>query len=334
LNRTLKLGLDASFMMTFDEGYTLKYPIGAEKAGFDYLWMGDHFLPWHDSFQHSFFVWEVLAAIAARTKKITVGPDVTVPIGARYHPAIIAQAGATMEKMYPGRFALGLGSGEAMNERRFLESFPPWEERMERLIEAAELIRRLWTERDYFDFDGKYFKMKMVMYHLRPAHPPPIYFSAIGKKSAFLAGTCADRLMTAATVDRCRDVIFPQFDAGARSVGSDPKKKERAVLCNFATGPVDKIVARVRKLIAGANISRNFNEMDPRKIEASAETLSDSQILDTMYVFQNADEVIDVLSRYQKIGTDQVIISEMSADPERAMRIYSRQVIPYFKTKG
>ena len=75
-----------------------------------------------------------------------MGPDVTVPIGGRYHPAIIAQAAATMEKMYPGRFALGLGSGEAMNERRFLSSFPPWEERMERLIEAAELIRRLWAE--------------------------------------------------------------------------------------------------------------------------------------------------------------------------------------------
>jgi coenzyme F420-dependent glucose-6-phosphate dehydrogenase len=331
MKKPLKLGIDASFMMTFDEGYTLKYQVGAEKAGFDYLWMGDHFLPWHDSFKDSFFVWEVLAAVAARTKKIIVGPDVTVPIGARYHPAIIAQAAATMEKMYPGRFALGLGSGEAMNERRFLGSFPPWEERMGRLIEAAELIRRLWTEPDYFDFDGKYFKMKMVMYHLRPAHAPPIYFSAIGLKSAFLAGTCADRLMTSATVERCRDAIFPQFEAGARSVGSDPKKKERAVLCNFATGPVDKIVARMRKLIAGAAISRNFNEMDPRKIEASAETLSDRQILDTMYVFRTADEVIDVLSRYRKIGADQVIVSEVSADPEKAMKIYSREVIPYFR---
>ena len=97
-------------------------------------------------------------------------------------------------------------------------------------------------------------------------------------------------------------LIFPQFDTGARSVGSDPKKKARAVLCNFTTGPVDKIVARMRKLIAGATISKNFNQMDPRKIEASADTLSDRQILDTMYIFQSGDEVIDVLSRYQKIG--------------------------------
>ncbi len=331
--KPLKLGLDSSFMMTYDEDYTLKYPIAAEKAGFEYLWMGDHFLPWHHSFKHNFFVWEVLAAVAARTKTIKVGPDVTVPIGARYHPAIIAQAAATMEKLYPGRFALGLGSGEAMNERRFMGSWPKWEERMERLIEAVELIKRLWTEKDYFDFNGKYFKMEMVMYHLRPRNPPPIYFSAVGQKSAFLAGKYADRLMTVGTVEKCRDVTFPRFEEGARSVGRDPRKMEKAVLVNFATGPVAKILARERKLIAGATLDKNFNEMDPRKIEASGASLSNQDILDTMYVFQKGDEVIEVLSKYQKIGVDQLIVSELSADPEKAMRIYSKEVIPYFRER-
>jgi alkanesulfonate monooxygenase SsuD/methylene tetrahydromethanopterin reductase-like flavin-dependent oxidoreductase (luciferase family) len=211
--------------------------------------------------------------------------------------------------------------------------WPKWEERMDRLIEAVELIKRLWTEKDYFDFNGKYFKMNMVMYHLRPENPPPIYFSAVGQKSAFLAGKHADRLMTVGTVERCRDVTFPRFEEGARSVGRDPKKMEKAVLVNFATGPVEKIVARERKLIAGANLDRNFNEMDPRKIEASGDSLSDQDILDTMYVFQKGDEVIEVLSKYRKIGVDQMIVSEISADPEKAMRIYSKEVVPYFRER-
>jgi coenzyme F420-dependent glucose-6-phosphate dehydrogenase len=329
--KSLKLGLDTSFMFSFDEEYTLKYPVGAEKAGFDYLWMGDHFLPWHHSFRHSHFVWEVLAAVAARTKRIVVGPDVTVPIGGRYHPALIAQAAATMEKMFPGRFVLGVGSGESMNERRFLGYWPEWEERMGRMIEGVELIKRLWTEEDYFDFDGRYFKMNMVMYHLRPKRPPPVYFSALGQKSVFLAGKYADRLMTVGTVEKCRDVTFPKFEEGARSVGRDPRKMEKAVVVNFATGPTKKIVERERRFIAGANIEKNFNEMDPRKIEASAASLTDQQILDTMYVFEKGDEVIEVLSKYQKIGVDQLILSELSADPERAMRIYTKQVIPYFR---
>jgi len=80
-------------MFSFDEDYSLKYPVGAEKAGFDSVWMGDHFLPWHHSFEHNHFVWEVLAAVAARTKRIIVGPDVTVPIGGRYHPAEIPDGG-------------------------------------------------------------------------------------------------------------------------------------------------------------------------------------------------------------------------------------------------
>jgi coenzyme F420-dependent glucose-6-phosphate dehydrogenase len=328
----LKIGLDASFMMTFDADYTLKYPIRAESTGFDHLWLGDHFLPWHHSFKHNFFVWEVLAAIAARTKTIKVGPDVTVPIGGRYHPAIIAQAAATMDNMFPGRFALGLGAGEAMNEERFLGSWPNWRERIERLEEGVELIKRLWTEDDYFDFDGKYFKMKMVYYHLKPKTQIPIYFSSVGKKSAFEAGVHADRLMSPGTIDRMRDVVFPSFDAGARSVGKDPRKMEKAVLIDMATGKLDAILKRLRRLSAGSGIRSMFDEKDPRKIEAAGMTLSDEEILGSMYLFQTSDEVIEVLSKYKKIGASQVIISEMSADPDKAMRIYAK-VIRYFKGK-
>jgi len=327
----LKLGLDASFMMSFDQGYSLRYLVGAERAGFDHLWLGDHFLPWHDSFEHSFFVWEVLAAVAARTKRMVVGPDVTVPIGGRYHPAIIAQAAATMARMFPGRFVLGVGSGESMNEKRFLGFWPPWEERMDRLTEGVELIKRLWTEEDYFDFRGRYFEVEMVRGPLRPEKPIPVYFSAIGEKSCYAAGRHADRLLTVGTVERCRDVILPRFEAGARSVGRDPRMIEKAVAVSFAAGPAKDVVARARRFIAGASIGANFNQMDPRVIEESAAALSDEQILDSIYLFEKGDDVIEVMSRFRRLGIDQVVVSELSSDPEGAMRIYSKQVIPYFR---
>ena len=180
----LQIGLDAIYMMTFDDQYALRYPIAAEKAGFDYLWLGDHFFPWHQSFRHCFFVWEVLAAVGARTKSIKFGPDVTVPIGGRYHPAVIAQAAATMDNMFPGRFVLGVGSGEAISEARFFGRWPRWDERQERLIEAIDLIKMLWTKKEYFDFEGKRFKMTNVFGHLKPKTQIPIYVSALGGRSA------------------------------------------------------------------------------------------------------------------------------------------------------
>jgi coenzyme F420-dependent glucose-6-phosphate dehydrogenase len=171
----------------------------------------------------------------------------------------------------------------------------------------------------------------MTFYHLKPKTQIPIYYSAVGEKAAFQAGKYADRLMSVGTLDRIRDVVFRRFEEGARSVGRDPDKMEKAVAASFATGPKDKIVARARKLIAGAGIDSNYNEMDPRKIEASAKNLTDKEILDTMYIFQRGDEVIDVLEAYKKIGTNQVIISDLSVDPEKAMSVYATKVIPHFK---
>jgi G6PDH family F420-dependent oxidoreductase len=321
-----KLGLDASFMMAFDRDYSLVYPVLAEKAGFDHLWLGDHFLPWHDSFEDNFFVWEVLAAVAARTKRIKVGPDVTVPIGGRYHPAIIAQASATMDRMFPGRFVLGLGSGEAMNESWFLGSWPRWSERMERLLEATELIRRLWSEKDYFGFDGKYFKMGLTKLYLRPKTNLPIYISAVGEKAAYQAGRHADRLISSGNAQRMRDVVFPRFDEGARSAGRNPSRMEKAVLMDMATGPEEKIVKRVRRLSAGSTVRKMVDEGDPREIEKVGSKLPKEEILKNICIFTSPDQVIEAIAQFRKVGATQVIIGDMSPDPDAAMTIYSKAI--------
>jgi len=327
-----KLGLDASFMMEFDPEYTLKYPIGAERSGFDHLWLGDHFLPWQASFKESFFVWELLPVIASKTRKLIVGPDVTVPIGARYHPAIIAQASGTMARMFPGRFVLGVGSGEALNESWFMGTWPKWSERMDRLLEAVKLIKRLWDEDDYFAFDGKYFKMGEIKLYVK-ARPPPIYFSAVGEKAAFKAGQFADRLMSSGNLDWMRKVVFPNFEKGARSKGRDPSKMEKAVLMDMAMGSEKKILARIRRLSAGSTIQAMFNERDPRVIEKAGSMLSDEELSAKVVMFRNAEQVIEAVDAFKKIGATQVIISEMSVEPDAAMKVYSK-VTEYYRSRS
>src|SRR5437867_3835026 len=169
----------------------------AEELGFRTAWFGDHFMPWFHSGDRSQFVWSMMGAALERTKKIRTGPLVTPPIGARYHPALVAQASATLDNMYPGRFLLGVGSGEALNETPFWNGrWPPWEERMERLSEGMNLIRKLWTEKNHFSFQGKYFAAPFYLLYTRPRTKIPVYFSAIGKRASYYAGVHADYLVT------------------------------------------------------------------------------------------------------------------------------------------
>ena len=178
----MTIAADASFWITPD--LNLDLACSGERAGFDVLWLGDHFLPWHDSYKSTFFCWNVMMALAERTSKVKLGVDVTVPIGARYHPAIVAQSFATMDALHPGRILFGVGAGESMNEERFFGRWPSWQERMGRLTEGLELIRDLWTKNDFFDFEGKYFKMNTIFLYVKPKSKIPVYISALGPKAA------------------------------------------------------------------------------------------------------------------------------------------------------
>jgi len=325
----MKIGLDYSFWI--DPDYSLEMLSLSEKAGFDSVWFGDHFLPWHHSFKHSCYVWPVMAAAAERTKRIPVGVDVTVPIGGRYHPAIVAQAVSTLGAMYPGRILLGVGNGEAMNEKRFMSHWPKWKERMERLTEALDFIRRLWTEEDFFDFRGKYFVMDKAFLYVKPKRSIPIYFSAIGEKAAFYAGMHGDHLITVNTQEKCRHVIFPQFEKGALAAGKDVKKMQKVVSVIGGVTDIAGAVKRIRKLHAGSMIMANFEEEDPKKIEQSQSQVTDKMIFQNYCLSESGDELIEAFDSFRKIGANQVIFTDFSPDPKETIRVFRRKVIPYFK---
>lgn len=144
----------------------------AEDAGFEGLWISDHYHPWNDRQGHSAFVWSIIGALSQATSAMNVTTAVTCPT-VRMHPAIVAQAAATSAVLLEGRFALGLGSGEALNEHILGDRWPQTDERLEMLEEAVQIIRQLWRG-GMQSYRGRHYRVENARIYGRPEHTPPI----------------------------------------------------------------------------------------------------------------------------------------------------------------
>ena len=301
----------------------------AERYGFDAIWYGDHFLPWFHGGNKSSFVWSVMPVALEKTKKIQIGPDVTAPIGGRFHPAIIAQASATIDNMYPGRFLLGVGSGEAINEARFFSSgWPKWKERIERTAEAVTLMRKMWEEDKYFDFEGKYFPMKDLFLYTRPKSRIPIYFSALGPKSAVYAGLYGDHLVTIGSPEYCVKVLFPAFEQGATKAGKDPAGREKMVLLEVFFGSEEEGLKKLKQTgEAGSTDMAAFGILDPRKIEQIGHSVSDEKILASKRFCPTPEDLIKAVESYIAVGATHIDIVTNSY-PDK-IQLVGEAVLPH-----
>lgn len=165
----------------------------AEDAGFDFVGLSDHYLPWLESHGHSPFAWSVLGAIAAGTQRVGIATGLTCPI-IRYHPTIIAQAAATIGVMSDGRFTLALGSGERLNEHVVGYGWPHVDDRHGMLREAIEIMQGLW-QGELFSHSGEYYEVETARIYDLPEEPVPIVIGVSGKKSATLAGELGAGIM-------------------------------------------------------------------------------------------------------------------------------------------
>src|SRR3954467_612123 len=173
----------------------VKAAVLAERAGFPAAWISDHFHPWLDEQGHSPFVWSVLGAIAASTEQLRVTTAVTAPT-VRIHPAILAQATATTAELFgPGRFAFGVGTGEALNEHILGDHWPIPEVRFAMLEEAVALIRELWKG-ETVDHDGEHYVVENARIYTLPPATPDILVSAFGPKALAVAARIADGFIT------------------------------------------------------------------------------------------------------------------------------------------
>jgi coenzyme F420-dependent glucose-6-phosphate dehydrogenase len=166
----------------------------AERAGFNFALVSDHFHPWIDIQGNSPFVWNILGALSQVTKNIHIATGVTCPI-IRYHPAIVAQAAATIATMMPNRFSLGLGTGENLNEHITGAKWPDYDMRASMLEEATKIIRMLWKG-DVVTYYGRFYTIDNARIYTLPKKNPQILIAASGKNSARLAGQIGDGLIT------------------------------------------------------------------------------------------------------------------------------------------
>src|SRR5215216_337005 len=167
----------------------------AERAGFSFALISDHFHPWTDRQGESPFVWAVIGAIAQATERLRLGTGVTCPT-IRMHPAIVAHASATAAVMMGGRFFLGVGSGENLNEHVLGDRWPPVRDRLDMLEEAVEIIRELWTGK-LSSHRGRHYEVANARLYTVPDQPPPVMVAAGGEAAAELAGRIGDGLVLA-----------------------------------------------------------------------------------------------------------------------------------------
>ena len=301
-------------------GYYLDRAEAVEAAGFDALWFGDHIQPWFHDGGRAPFAWSWLASALERTDSIPVGTFVTPPLY-RYHPLVVANAVATLDEMYPGRFRVGVGTGERMNEHPFVDEWPPWDERGGRLAEAIEILRTYWTVDDFFGWDGDHFAFDPVYPYEQPETEPEIYCSATGPKSARLAAEYADHLITIAGAPDVKSRVIDVY----RDNGGDGEVVVQTV---GGFGDAERLVDRIADSFASTLHPESFDETDPRALQETAERVSRDEIRDAFLVAETPEDVLAWVDEQAERGADHVVVTDVSYEQEEFYRTAADEILP------
>lgn len=304
----------------------------AEKAGFSAIWVSDHFHPWFHTNASEYNSWVWMGA-AMEQVGLPFGTAVTAPI-LRYHPAITAQAFATMEKLFGHRILLGIGTGEAMNEVPLGYDWPKYAERKQRLIESVEIMRSLWHE-EFVDFDGEYYKLKGANLYMKA--DIPIIMSAMGPKMSQVVGQYGDGVITAArTPEYIKTVIFPNIEKGAKKSGRTLDDFLKVVEIDVGYDQDhDRAVKALRKWSATL-LDEMFNTdiSDPRLIEERGKSVTDEELAKVFPIATDEQEFIRRIEQYFDCGFDHVYVQLNTFDDEKAIELFERKVLPYFKDRN
>jgi coenzyme F420-dependent glucose-6-phosphate dehydrogenase len=300
-----------------------------EDAGFDYIWEGDHTLPWQHSSGHSAGIFATLTAFLANTERATVGGMVIPPIGIRHHPLDVAIETATQALLYPGRVALCVGTGEAMNELTTTGFFPPLKERVARLVEAIELIKKAWTSEDYFTHRGEYFQSFFHLY-TKPEQPIPLLCAANGPIMARNAGRHSDGYVAVGVPPSYhRDVLIPAFERGARESGRDPDTLMKCAWVSTSYHPDEDKALEGARIYGGLLIPEAYHHIqDPRVIEQRARLVRDEALREAFCIASSAEQVVQAFARFAEVGCNHLIWADMSPDASLVAPLWAEEVAP------
>ncbi|HEU5287549.1 MAG TPA: glucose-6-phosphate dehydrogenase (coenzyme-F420) [Candidatus Limnocylindria bacterium] len=331
----LKVGYKASAEQ-FDARTLLRFAVLAEDAGFDSIAVSDHFQPWrhHGGEAPNAFVW--LGAAAASTKRAELGTSVATPTF-RYHPALVAQAAATIESLAPGRFFLGIGTGESMNEVPLGIEWPEIKERFARMREAVDLMRKLWSE-EFVTFEGQYYKTKNATIYERPeSGVVPLYIAATGEAAARLAGRVAQGFICTSGKgeELYTKTLIPAVVEGAKKAGRDVRELDMTieVKVSYDTDRERAMADTMHWAALALPGEQKVGVEDPREMERLASALTPEQAASRWIVSIDPDEVAERVGAYVRMGFNHVVIHGPGPDQERFVRLFSKDVMPRLRAK-
>jgi G6PDH family F420-dependent oxidoreductase len=295
------------------------YARRAEEVGFDFAMISDHFHPWTDRQGHAPFVWSVMGAIAQVTERLRLGTGVTCPT-IRTHPLIIAQAAATVSTMMPGRFFLGVGTGERLSEHVLGNHWPPSKIRLEMLSEAIDVLRLFW-EGKLKIHRGRYFTVESARIYDIPQSPVDIMVSASGSNAAKLAAEKGDGLISIAPNDK---LVRTYEEAGGKGKSKFAKiavcwaeDEETARKTAHRQWPIDSLPGR---LLPELRLPKDF--------EAAAELVDEEAVAEKIVCGPDPERHLARIKEFVDAGYDHIYIHQIGTEQESFFQFYEKEMLP------
>ena len=295
----------------------------AEKAGFDALWISDHFHPWNDEQGQSAFVWSVIGALS-QVCRLPVTTAVTCPT-MRISPVITAQAAATSAVLHEGRFRLGVGTGEALNEHIHGDAWPGAEVRREMLIEAVEVMRRLWTG-EVVDHRGPHYTVDNARIYTLPQRPPEVWVSGFGPAATRTAGELGDGYITTSADTELLE-LFRETSGG----------KPAAVGFKTAFAPTeDEGAGHAHRLWSTSGVPGELAQVlpTPRHFEQAAQLVTKEMSRDSMVCGSDIGRHIDSFQEYVDAGFEEVYVANIGPHYRDMIERFGAEVLPAVRDRA
>ncbi|MEV4352177.1 glucose-6-phosphate dehydrogenase (coenzyme-F420) [Actinoplanes sp. NPDC049596] len=320
----------------FPPSELLNYSVLAEELGFDSVFVSDHLQPWRHDGGHAPAALPWLGALAARTERILIGTSVLTP-SFRYHPAVVAQAFATLGCLAPERVVLGVGSGESLNEVPLGIAWPDGKERFARLKEAVQLIQKLWRE-DRVTFEGQYYSTENATIYDKPENPVPIYIGASGPSATRLAGRIADGFITTSGKGRelYTDTLLPAVREGAEKAGRQIDDLDLLIEVKVSFDD-DHEKARQDTRHWGAlalTPDEKTGVEDPIEMQRLSDQLPVERTASRWIVSSDHDEHAEKITEYLDMGFKHLVFHAPGPDQERFLRLYSEKILPQLRARA
>lgn len=326
----LRIGYKASAEQ-FTPSALLEFTCLAEAAGFDSVFISDHFQPWRHTNGHAPYSFAWMGAAGARTNRVLIGTSVVTPTF-RYHPSVVAQAVGTLGSMFPDRIILGVGTGESLNEVPAIGiEWPGFKERFGRLKESITLMNRLWRE-ERVSFEGEYYRTENATIYDRPENPVPIYVAAAGPTAATLAGkVAAGFICTSGKAPALyRETLLPNVSAGLEASGRAADSIDRMieVKVSFDTDKQRALEDTRHWAALALSAEEKTSVEDPLEMERLADALPLERAASRWIVSNDPDEQVERIRPYVELGFRHLVFHAPGPDQARFIKLYAEQVIP------